>query len=44
MLQKIFGRSKPKNPGTDSMFESLMNFKWDSILLEKFDKFSKLPS
>jgi hypothetical protein len=33
-----------KNPGTDSIFEFLMNFKRDLNLLEKSDKFSKIPS
>jgi hypothetical protein len=33
-----------KNPRTDSTFESLMNFKRDLNLLEKSDKFSKIPS
>jgi hypothetical protein len=33
-----------KNPGIDSTFESLMNFKRDLNLLEKSDKFSKIPS
>jgi hypothetical protein len=33
-----------KNPGTDSTFESLMNFEWDLNLLEESDKFSKIPS
>jgi hypothetical protein len=32
-----------KNPGTDSIFESLMNFKRDLNLLEKSEKFSKIP-
>jgi hypothetical protein len=33
-----------KNPRIDSTFESLMNFKRDLNLLEKSDKFSKIPS
>jgi hypothetical protein len=33
-----------KNPGTDSAFESLKNFKRDLHLLEKSDEFSKVPS
>jgi hypothetical protein len=33
-----------KNPGTGSIFESLMNFKRDLTLLEKIDKFPKNPS
>jgi hypothetical protein len=33
-----------KNPRTYSIFESLMNFKRDSNLLEKSNKFSKIPS
>jgi hypothetical protein len=33
-----------KNPGTDSIFEFLMDFKRDLNLLEKSDKFSKIPS
>jgi hypothetical protein len=37
-------RDRVKNPGTDSIFESLMNFKRDWNLLEKSDKFSKIPS
>jgi hypothetical protein len=36
--------TKLKNPGTDSIFEYLINFKRDSNLLEKSDKFSKIPS
>jgi hypothetical protein len=30
-------RNKVKNPGTESIFESLMNFKRDSNLMEKSD-------
>jgi hypothetical protein len=37
-------KNKVKNPGTDSIFESLMNFKRDSNVLEKSDKLSKIPS
>jgi hypothetical protein len=37
-------RIRVKNPGTDSTFESLKNFKRDLNLLEKFEKFSKIPS
>jgi hypothetical protein len=33
-----------KNPGTESLFEFLMNFKRDLNLLEKSDKFSKISS
>jgi hypothetical protein len=33
-----------KNLGTDSTFESLVNFKSNLNLLEKSDKFSKIPS
>jgi hypothetical protein len=36
--------NKVKNPGIGSLFESLMNFKRDSNILENFDKFSKIPS
>jgi hypothetical protein len=35
---------RAKNPGTDSIFETLMNFIRDLTLLEKFDKFRKNPS
>jgi hypothetical protein len=41
---QIPNRNQVKNPGTDSLFESLMNFKRDSNLLEKSDKFSKISS
>jgi hypothetical protein len=34
--------NRAKNPGTDSTFESLMNFKRDLILPEKSDKFPKI--
>jgi hypothetical protein len=37
-------RNRAKNPGTDSTFESLMNFKSNLILPEKSDKFPKIPS
>jgi hypothetical protein len=40
----IPNRIRAKNPGTDSTFESLMNFKRDLTLLEIFDKFPKKPS
>jgi hypothetical protein len=40
----INNRIRGKNPGTDLAFESLMNFKMDLNLLEKSDKFSKIPS
>jgi hypothetical protein len=33
-----------KNPGSDSTFESLMNFKRDLNLLEKSGKFPKILS
>jgi hypothetical protein len=33
-----------KNPGTDSLFEFLMNLKRGLILQEKYDKFFKNPS
>jgi hypothetical protein len=36
--------NKVKNPVTDSVFESLMNYKRDSNLRQKSDKFSKIPS
>jgi hypothetical protein len=35
---------RAKNPGPDSTFESLMNFKRDLNLLEKSGKFSKILS
>jgi hypothetical protein len=41
---QIPNRNKVKNPLTDSLFEFLMNFKRDSNLQEKSDKFSKIPS
>jgi hypothetical protein len=41
---QIPNTNKVKNPRTDSIFESLMNFKKDSNLLEKSDKFPKIPS
>jgi hypothetical protein len=37
-------RIEVKNLGTDSVFEFLMNFKRGSNLMEKYDKFSKIPS
>jgi hypothetical protein len=36
--------NRDKNPGPDSTFESLMNFKRDSNLLKKSNKFFKIPS
>jgi hypothetical protein len=41
---QIPNMKKVKNPRTYSIFESLMNFKWDLNLLKKSDKFSKIPS
>jgi hypothetical protein len=41
---KFQTKTKLKNPETDSIFESLMNFKRDSTILEKADKFFKIPS
>jgi hypothetical protein len=41
---EIPNRNKGKNLGRDSLFEFLMNFKRDSNLREKSDKFSKIPS
>jgi hypothetical protein len=41
---QIPNKNKVKNPETDSIFEYLMNFKRDSTLLEKSDKFFKIPS
>jgi hypothetical protein len=40
----ILNEIRVKNPRTDSTVESLMNFKRDLNLLEKSDKFSKIPS
>jgi hypothetical protein len=40
----ILNRIRVKNPRTDSTFESFMNFQRDLNLLEKSDKFSKIPS
>jgi hypothetical protein len=40
----IPNRSTVKKPGTDSTFESVMNFKRGLVLPEKSDKFSKNPS
>jgi hypothetical protein len=40
----MLNRIRVKNPRTDSTFGSLMNFKRDLNLLEKYDKFSKIPS
>jgi hypothetical protein len=36
--------NRAKNPGPDSTFESLMDFKRDLNLPEKFGKFSKILS
>jgi hypothetical protein len=36
--------NRAKNPGSDSIFESLMNFKRDLNLPEKSDQFSKILS
>jgi hypothetical protein len=41
---EIPNRNRVKNPGTDSTFECLRNFKRDLNHLEKSDKFSKIPS
>ena len=41
---KTKDRNRVKNHVADSIFESLMNFKRDSHLWEKPDKFSKIPS
>jgi hypothetical protein len=41
---QIPNRNRLKNPGTNSIFEYLINFKRDSNLLEKFEKFSKILS
>jgi hypothetical protein len=40
----VLNRIRVKNPVTDSTFESLKNFKRYLNLLQKFDKFSKIPS
>jgi hypothetical protein len=40
----IPNRNIVTNPRTYSIFEHLMNFQRDSNLLEKSDKFSKIPS
>jgi hypothetical protein len=40
----ILNEIRVKNRGTDSTFEYLMNFTGDLNLLEKSDKFSKIPS
>jgi hypothetical protein len=37
-------RSRVKNPGTNSTFESLLNFKWGLNLPEKSGKFPKILS
>jgi hypothetical protein len=39
----ILNRMRVKNPGTDLIFESLINFKRDLNLLKISDKFSKIP-
>jgi hypothetical protein len=44
LAPKIPDINRAKNPGPDSTFESLMNLKRDSNILEKSDKFSKIPS
>jgi hypothetical protein len=41
---QIPNRNKVKNPVTDLVFESSMNFKRDSNLREKSNRFSKIPS
>jgi hypothetical protein len=41
---QIPNRNEVKNPVTDLVFQSLMNFKRDSNLWEKYDKFSKISS
>jgi hypothetical protein len=43
-LHPIPNRIRAKNPGTDSTFEHLINFKRDLTLPEKFDKFPRNPS
>jgi hypothetical protein len=40
----IPNKIRVKNPGTNSTFEYLMNFKRDLTLLEKIDKFPKNSS
>jgi hypothetical protein len=40
----IPSKIRATDPGIDSTFEPLMNFKRDWTLLEKFDKFPKNPS
>jgi hypothetical protein len=40
---QIQNTNNVKNPGINSIFESLLNFKRDSNLLQKSDKFSKIP-
>jgi hypothetical protein len=40
----IPNRIRAKNPRTNLTFVSLINFKGDLTLLEKFDKFPKNPS
>jgi hypothetical protein len=40
----ILNTIRVKNLGKNLTFESLMNFKRDLNLLEKSDKFSKIPS
>jgi hypothetical protein len=41
---RVLTRIRVKNPGTDSTFESLMNFKRNLNLVQKSNKFSTIPS
>jgi hypothetical protein len=41
---QIPNTKRVKNPGTDLIFEFLMNSKMNLNLLKKSDKFSKIPS
>jgi hypothetical protein len=43
-LPQIPNVKNVKNPGTDSIFKSSMNFKGDQTFWEKIDKFSKILS
>jgi hypothetical protein len=43
-FSQLFQHKRFKNPGTNSIFESLMNFKRDLNILQKSGKFSKIPS
>jgi hypothetical protein len=43
-LPQIPNVKNVKNPGTDSIFKSSMNFKGDQTFREKIDKFSKIIS